>query len=334
MRIIIATGIYPPDIGGPAKYAKNLKREFLKLEHQVKVVAYTIEKKLPIGIRHCLYFLKLIFKLHKVKLIIALDTFSVAFPAVLAAKIFRKKIIIRVGGDFLWETYVEKTGDLITLEQFYAKKPKLPLKHKIIAPFQRFVLQHASALAFNSEWQKKLFEKVYKLDKQKTFVIENFYSKKNESVKPKQKNFLWAGREIKFKNLDLVSQAFKDLQKKNKQLKFEIVNNLLPQKLEQKIKGCYALIVPSISDFAPNFIIEGIKFNKPFILTKNCGLAEKLKDIGVFVDPFDREDVKNKILFLADEENYQKYQQKIANFNFVHSWGDIANKFLDIYKKL
>ena len=74
--------------------------------------------------------------------------------------------------------------------------------------------------------------------------------------------------------------------------------------------------------------------NKPFILTKNCGLGDKLKDIGVFIDPFDKEDIKKKILFLADEKNYSEYKNKIANFNFTHSWSEIADEFLNIYKKL
>lgn len=29
-KVVIATGIYPPDIGGPALYAKHLKEEFSK----------------------------------------------------------------------------------------------------------------------------------------------------------------------------------------------------------------------------------------------------------------------------------------------------------------
>ena len=74
MKILIATGIYPPDIGGPAKYAKSLRDEFAKLGHKVKIVKYRIEKKLPIGIRHCLYFLRVVLNLPKTDLIIALDT--------------------------------------------------------------------------------------------------------------------------------------------------------------------------------------------------------------------------------------------------------------------
>lgn len=332
MKILIATGIYPPDIGGPAKYAKSLRDEFAKLGHKVKIVKYRIEKKLPIGIRHCLYFLRVVLNLPKTDLIIALDTFSVAFPTVLAGKIFGKKVIIRVGGDFLWETYVEKTGNLITLEQFYTKKPKLPLKHKIIALLQKFTLKNATALAFNTKWQKEFFEKIYNLDKAKTFVIENFYGlkKKTKEDRLKEKIFLFAGRKIKFKNLELIQDIFQGLKSENKDLKFEIVSGLSSQDLEKKIRHCYALIVPSISDFAPNFIIEGLSFNKPFILTKNCGLCEKLRDVGIFVNPFDKEDIKNKILFLANEKNYKKYKKKIANFNFLHSWTDIANEFLRI----
>ncbi len=51
MKILICTGIYPPDIGGPAQYADNLKDEFLKQGNAVKILTYKLEKKLPIGIR-------------------------------------------------------------------------------------------------------------------------------------------------------------------------------------------------------------------------------------------------------------------------------------------
>jgi glycosyltransferase involved in cell wall biosynthesis len=334
MKILICTGIYPPDIGGPAKYAENLAEEFLRRGYGVKVLAYGMEKKLPIGIRHCLYFLRVLFNLPKTALIICLDMFSTGFPAILAGKIFRKKTILRIGGDFLWETYVEKTGNLIKLKNFYFQKPKLPIKHKIIAFLQKFILQNASGLAFNSQWQKEFFEKIYKLDQSKTFVIENYYGGKMQSEEPRKKNFLFAGRRIKFKNLEILEEIFEELKKEGRDVKLEIVNNLPHNELLEKIKNSYALITISISDFAPNFIIEGLSANKPFILTKECGLAEKFKDFGVFVDPFDKNDIKNKILYLAEKENYDLQKNKISNFHFTHSWREIADEFLEIYKKL
>ncbi|MBU4370184.1 hypothetical protein KKG58_05580, partial [Patescibacteria group bacterium] len=104
--------------------------------------------------------------------------------------------------------------------------------------------------------------------------------------------------------------------------------------LMDKIRHSYALVVPSITDFAPNFIIEGLSFNKPFILTKECGFVDKFKDFGVFVNPFDKDDIKNKILYLAEKENYDLQKSKIADFNFTHSWRRIADEFLEIYKKI
>lgn len=334
MKILIATGIYPPDIGGPAQYAKHLAEEFSRQGHKVKVAAYNFEKKLPVGIRHCFYFLKIIPAVLKTDLIIALDMFSVGLPAVLAAKIFGKKTIIRVGGDFLWETYVEKTGNLITLKDFYFQKPKLPLKHKFIALFQKFALRNAGVLAFNTSWQKELFQDVYDLDALKTFVIENYYGEKSEGVEPKEKNFLFGGRRIKFKNLKILQKIFEEFEGESGEIKLEIINNLSHGDLLEKIKHSYALIVPSISDFAPNFIIEGLIANRPFILTKNCGLTDKLRDIGIFIDPFSKDDIKSKILFLADGKNYLEYKNRIKSFNFTHFWHEIASEFLDIYKKL
>ena len=141
MKILIATGIYPPDVGGPAKYGKSLAEEFLSQAPEVKVLCYTVEKKIPIGLRHVWYFFRVLFHLYKTDLIIALDMFSTGFPAILAGKLFGKKTILRVGGDFLWETYTDKTGNLIKLEEFYQNLPKLPFKFSIIKYLQKFTLK-------------------------------------------------------------------------------------------------------------------------------------------------------------------------------------------------
>jgi glycosyltransferase involved in cell wall biosynthesis len=142
-----------------------------------------------------------------------------------------------------------------------------------------------------------------------------------ESREPQEKKFLFAGRKIKFKNLALLGDISEDL---------EIIDNLSAEESQEKIKNSYALIVSSISDFAPNFIIEGLSFNKPFILTKECGLAVKLADLGVFIDPFDKNSIKEAILFLKNEDNYDKYKKRIGSFTFTHSWKEIADEFLNI----
>ena len=334
MRILICTGIYPPDIGGPAQYAKHFIEEFTKAGHSVDILVYKLEKKLPTGIRHLLYFFRAIFNLPKSDFVIALDTFSVGLPTVLASKIFRRKIIFRIGGDFLWESYVERSGNLMPLKKFYETAPILSVKEKIIFSLTKFVLRNSTALVFSTSWQKEIFEKNYNLNPKKSFIIENFYGEKIANLGFKEKKFLWAGRPLRLKNLENLKQVFVEAKKENGDIKLEIVSGVSQDELMQKIQNCYAVILPSISDVSPNLILEGIMANKPFILTKETGLYGKLKDIGIFIDPLDGEDIKKKVLFLADDNNYKEYKERVANFNFTHSWKQIAGEFLEIYKKL
>ena len=45
MKIVIATGIYPPDIGGPATYSQTSAREFGKRNIETKIICYSDKKE-------------------------------------------------------------------------------------------------------------------------------------------------------------------------------------------------------------------------------------------------------------------------------------------------
>ncbi len=333
-KILIATGIFPPDIGGPAQYAKNLLEEFLRRGFKARVLSYKTEKRLPPGLRHLWYFFRLLFVLPDSDLIIALDTFSVGLPAVLAAKIFNKKIIIRTGGDFLWESYVERTGHLIALPRFYEKMPVLSVKEKIVFSLTKFLLKNCSALVFSTSWQKEIFERYYGLKSNKSFIIENFFGEKITSSAPKEKNFIYAGRPLKLKNLEILKGAFGEAAKQDSGLKLEIITGRPYSEVMEKLRRCYAAILVSLSEISPNFILDAISANKPFILTKETGLYEKLKDIGIFINPLDKNDIKEKILSLANDKIYEETKNKIENFNFRHAWEEIASEFLNVFSCL
>ncbi len=335
LKIIIATGIYPPDIGGPAQYAKNLAEQFKQKGSEVEVLSYQLEKRLPIIIRHIYYFFRLVFKSRGADLIIALDTFSVGMPAVIAAKIFKKKIIIRTGGDFLWETYIERSGKLITLEKFYENLPPLNFKEKIIFSLSKYILKNAAVVVFSTAWQKDIFEKYYQLNPQKSRIIENYFVAQKDQGQPvKEKIFLWAGRPVKLKNLEKLKQAFIEAQKNNPDLKLSIVQSMPYEKLLEVIKKSYAVILPSLTEISPNYILDALSCSKPFILTEETGFREKLSLFGLFVNPLDEADIKDKILFLADDKNYNEYRNKAMNFNYRHTWEEITEEFLNIYKNL
>ncbi|MBI2052708.1 MAG: glycosyltransferase family 4 protein, partial [Candidatus Ryanbacteria bacterium] len=135
MKILIATGIYPPDIGGPATYVKTIAHAFADRGHDVVVVTYgnarqdnstfsifTVSRALPKGLRHILYFLKILQRGIRSDVIFAQDPVSAGFPAALAAMILRKRFIIKIVGDYAWEQARLRYGVSDLLGDFLKKK--------------------------------------------------------------------------------------------------------------------------------------------------------------------------------------------------------------------
>jgi len=340
MKILIATGIYPPEIGGPATYSENLFNEFTRQGHTVSILPFRTVRFLPTGIRHAVYSLKVLFRLRSHDFVLAIGTFSAPVPAMVAAKLLRKKIIVRLGGDFLWESYMARTKSLISLREFYMKMPTLSFKERCIFLILRASALYMDAFVFSTAWQKDIFVRSYQVSEDRVYVIENFYPKKAEGVDrtrietSHEKVYLWAGRPVWLKNLDVLKAAFEKAAAIHSDLELKLVSDIPRKELEKIFKRCWALILPSITEVSPNTLIEALAFNVPFILSRETGIYDRVKDIGLFVDPKDQTDIVNKILFLSDEKHHEEYRKRVEDFRFEHSWGDIAKEFLDIYKRL
>ncbi len=333
MKIIIATGIFPPAIGGPAEYAFRLREALQALGHEVSVLTYRREKMLPTGIRHLWFFCRCLARFPSADFILALDTYSAALPAVAAAKLLRRKILIRTGGDFLWEWYVERTGDLVLLRHFYETRlPKLNLKERTIFFLTRLTLHHADRLVFSTTWQRELWRGPYRLTEERTAIIENFYGPKETSFPPPAKNFVGATRPLKWKNTARVAEAFRRVPRAA-----GVYYDREPAPHDEfmdKISHCYAVIVASLGDISPNTVLDAIRYGKPFIVTKETGLIDRIGDIGIFVDPENVDDIAEKVAFLSEPAHYEEARRKIEAFPFRHDWPAIAREFLAEYHKI
>ncbi len=330
MKILIATGIYPPDVGGPAKYAENLANSLRKMGHEVFVLSYGIEKKMPWGLRQFYYFLRAIFKMARSDGVIALDTVSVGFPAVLAAFILGKRSIVRTGGDFLWESYLERSGIKIPLPDFYTILPKLSAKERIILKIHNFLIDYVDFLVFSTAWQRDIWAGFYSLNFDKVRIIENCYPPKRPSEVPVEKVFLAASRQIAMKNLDFLEEGFQLARKKNPDIKLDR-GVYSPEEYEKKLKSCYALAVISLGDISPNSVIEAISFNKPFVITKYNGIKDRLGKAGVEVDPNDVESIGKGFEKMCDEKIYKSEIAKLEKINFSRDYNDIAGEFMAVF---
>ena len=334
MKILITTGIYPPKIGGPAQYSKNLKESFEKIGHTVSVKTYGVEDKLPTGVRHLFFFFKIIPSILKVDAVFVLDTFSAGLPTVLACKIFGKKAIIRTGGDFLWEQYVERTGRKILLRDFYnTERQNFSFKEKIVFNLTKWTLDNTSKIIFSTDWQRQIFISAYNLNINKTSIVENYYGQKESNNDFESKTFMASARSLTWKNFDILKKIFDKLQIKHPEVSLFTENLPYPQFMEKMSKS-YAVILVSIGDISPNMILDAIRLNRPFICTKEVGIFERIKETGIFVDPLNEKEIEEAILNLLTEEGYDKAKEKVRNFNFVHTWNQIAEEFIKIYKLL
>lgn len=330
-KILLTTGIYPPKIGGPAQYAKNLKDSFENLGHQVRVETYTIEDKLPTGIRHFFFFLKIIRKIIWCDYVVSLDTFSVGLPTVVASKIFNKKSLIRTGGDFLWEQYSERTKKKVLLRNFYkTEKNYFTQKEEIVFKLTNWTLQNVSTLIFSTDWQRNIFLEAYKIDKNKTEIIENYYGPKESDYDFEAKEFVASARNLSWKNFDILEEVFDEIRKDYQDV-FLFKQNLKYNEFMQKMSRVYAVILVSLGDISPNMIMDAIRLNRPFICTKEVGIFDRIKDAGIFVDPLNKSEIKEAVQNLLTEDGYKKAKEKVRDFNFVHTWDDIAKEFTNYF---
>lgn len=120
MRLLIATPLFPPDIGGPATYSNLLKKELPRHGIEAEILSFGKVRRSPKPLRHILYFLKVLYHGRRANVIFALDPVSVGFPAFLASKFLRKPLIIKVVGDYAWEQFQVKNENekFVTPEEF------------------------------------------------------------------------------------------------------------------------------------------------------------------------------------------------------------------------
>lgn len=341
MRILIATGIYPPAIGGPAQYAKGIEEAYKAKGHSVVVKTYgTIERLLPVGLRHGYFALKSMWAYLRADRVIVLDTFSVAWPIAMLSMVFRKKFIIRTGGDFLWESYVERTKKKVLLRDFYVTEVththdvSLTRKERWIFRITQWILSKASTIIFSTEWQRQIWNDPYRIDdlekirRIKVKIVDNFVGERIDPQVPRGKYFVASTRSLVWKNTDMLQEVFDDKEIINTgaQIDSERVGH---EMFLDKIARSYAVILVSLGDISPNMILDAVRCGKPFICTRECGLYTTLKDIGVWVDPLNKTDIKEKVIWLLDEEHYQNQCIKIASYKETHSWGQIAQELID-----
>lgn len=153
MKLLIATGLYPPDMGGPATYTVFLEKHLPKLGITPIVIPYGSVRSYPIIIRHFVYLFKLIKSAKNVDVLYALDTVSVGLPVRIASMLTGKPYMLRVPGDYAWEQGQQRFGITETLDEYLAH-PQRNVFVRLMASIQTHVAQYAHHIVVPSDYLK------------------------------------------------------------------------------------------------------------------------------------------------------------------------------------
>jgi glycosyltransferase involved in cell wall biosynthesis len=151
MRMLFATPLYPPEIGGPATYATLLERELPKHGVSIKTITFSSVRRYPTGIRHAIFFWKVFKTARSCDVLFAQDVFSVGLPTLCAARLLRKPFVVRVPGDFAWEQAHVQYGIADSIEVFQTKK-RYPIKIRLYRFAQQLVVRCARVVMTPSEY--------------------------------------------------------------------------------------------------------------------------------------------------------------------------------------
>lgn len=376
-EITIATGIFPPDIGGPATYTEALGRGLAKEGIKVTVVCYSdmtgerddvypfrvmrISRRHILPVRYLLYLLALLRCVAKSNLIYAMGPVSDGLPAWIVSIILRKPLLIRLGGDFVWERSLELGKTSAPLRAFY-HEPQDIFNRLLIAIVNR-VLKAATGIVFSTNFQKSIYERDLGVSPTKSVVIENPVPLiDSKQIYPRiirePKEILFAGRLIRKNNLEILIEAFSGIVAEHKvrlriigegpqegnikklvqELRLgpsvSIEGKLQNRDLLKEVQGAYIVVLPAITDISPNFALECLILGVPILLTRETGFFEKYKHQVIFFDPANPVELCEKILTLLNPIQYQQYSEIIRDLKFETSWDDVVTRHIVIFQEV
>jgi len=156
MRILIATGLYPPEIGGPATYAKLFEDRLPDHGIEVSVLPFRKVRGFPPIIRHFVYAWLIAQRIHGVDLVLVQDAVSTGLPVALIAMLARKKYVIRVPGDYAWEQGAQRFGVKENLDDF--QKRSYGVRVSLLRAIQRFVVLRAFRVIAPSQYLARIVQ--------------------------------------------------------------------------------------------------------------------------------------------------------------------------------
>lgn len=318
MKILITTPIWPPEIGGPVTYIKELINR-LPAHYQPSILAFADNPEdLPtvpfasIGKRYALpmrqfRFLKKIMELgKKADLIYAQNPMAVGVPSVLASRFLKKPLVLKFVGDNAWESAFRAGRTKKLLEEFL-KNPDAGFKNKLRFWVQRWVFQQADKIIVPSDFLGRILSVYYQISGKKITTIynasesEDHFDAERTAANPHQ--IVSIGRLVPWKDVGGIIEATKILSHDFPQIKLVIagdgperksletltaslhlrekvtfLGNISKKETAQLRKQSGVFVLNSLYEGLPHTVLSSFAVGIPVIATNIPGTDEALLD--------------------------------------------------------
>lgn len=286
----------------------------------------------------------------KIDVIVCQSPLAEGFIGTILKKILRRELIIEIHGD-----WVEGT--------FLSKKRKLEfLKRKIVPCAARFSLKNADKIRAVSEHTKKLAQEI---SRDKPYFIFPAFTDLDIFLKQENVKFdnyiLFVGHLEKVKGIEYLIDAFNKANKEFPDFKLILVGKggekknyesritnyklcdrikftgeLPLEEVQDIMKNCYCLILPSLSEGLPRVLMEAMALGKPVIVSNVGGIPDLIKDNynGFLTEPKNSNDLYQKMKILLRDKNLaiqmgergrQFIKQNFSNEKYIDNYIKMIN---------
>jgi len=366
--IVLTTGIFPPDIGGPASFIPILADRLTKKDIKVTVITLTdkmqddtdlpykivrISRKIKKPFRDILVVYEII-KAAKNSQLIFSNT--LAFESAIASILTRKKLVQKIVGYIAWER--ANTSDRFqgNLEEY--QNTVLDIKSRLTNFYRNFGVQNSDLIITPSNYLKQIVG-MWNYPKEKIEVIYNTveFEEAKQNIPKEKFRIVSVARLIPHKGIEGILNALSRLEfdfeyivigdgplrEKLEMLSYRLkvdakfIGNISKKEVASWLKSSDLFILNSSYEGLPHIVLEAMENSCSVLVSNVGGTPEVVKDMenGLLFEHNNIKEMFAKISLLKNNENLKK--KLISNGrNFTNKFANVdkmVGKYIDVIEQ-